>query len=550
MTTIAKLAVQLIADAQNFINVMNETETRTQTWSQNVSKRIQDVGSSITNLGQTSTMYLTLPLAAAGVAAINYASDLEETKSKTSVIFGEMTDAVMKWSENSAIAFGQSQRQALDGASNFALFGNAAGLADDDLFNFAKTNTELASDLASFFNTSPEQAITALGAAYRGESEPIRQYGVLLNEAALQQKALEMGLIDQLGPLTQQQRILAAYEVIMDQTAVAQGDFARTAEGVANQTRIARAQFENAAATLGTQLLPYALQLIQWVSQAITWFQALTPEQQKWILVILAVVAAIGPLLIVVGSLVTAIGAIIGVLGAITAPMLLVIVIVAEIIAIISMLYMMWATNWMGIQDKTASAIAFIKSLFEAAKAGDWYKFGELLRQAWDAAMQVIGPAIEGAWINIKSAFTGLMNKSKDELKKFDWASAGKNVVLGIVNGIVGNVSLVVNAIFAMGDAMMEAIKGFFGIQSPSTLMEDVVGKNLALGVVRGWNRNLMPVAFEPAMGRIPAVVGNQVRGAAGSGGSSSGITLLNYGNISMPSENVNQRDSLLRQLG
>lgn len=549
MTTIAKLAVQLIADASKFTATMDESENKTRTWSQNVSQHIKNVGSSMVGLGQSSTMYLTLPLIAGGVAAVNYASDLEETKSKANTIFGEMSTELMTWSETSATAFGQSQRQALDGASNFAIFGGAAGLADNDLLNFAKTNTELASDLASFFNTSPEEAILALGAAYRGESEPIRKYGVLLDEAALQQQALEMGLISQLGPLTQQQRILAAYELIMQQTTVAQGDFARTAEGVANQTRSARAQFENAAATLGTLLLPYALQFIQWISQAITWFQALTPEQQKWIVVILAVVAAIGPLLIVVGSLVTAIGAIVGVVGAITAPILIVIAAIAVWVAWIGLLYYAWTSNLGGIQEKTAATLGFIKSLFEAAKAGDWYKFGELLRQAWDAAMKVIVPAIAGAWVNIKSAFATLMNNSKDSLKNFNWAEAGKNVVLGIKGGILGNISFAVNAVLAMGDAIMAAIKGFFGIQSPSTLMEQVVGKNLALGVVRGWNRNLMPMAFEPAMGRIPAVVGRQARGADG-GGSSSGITLLNYGNITMPNENVNQRQSLLRQLG
>ena len=86
------------------------------------------------------------------------------------------------------------QQQALDAAATFATFGGAAGLAGDDLVNFSTGFVGLASDMASFNNTTPEQAIQAIGAALRGEAEPMRQYGVLLDDATLRQKALELGL--------------------------------------------------------------------------------------------------------------------------------------------------------------------------------------------------------------------------------------------------------------------------------------------------------------------------------------------------------------------
>ena len=90
--------------------------------------------------------------------------------------------------------------------------------------------------MASFKNTSPEEAITAIGAALRGESEPIRRYGVLLDEATLKHRALALGIISTTDQaLTPQQKVLAATAEIYRQTGDIQGDFTRTSEGLANR---------------------------------------------------------------------------------------------------------------------------------------------------------------------------------------------------------------------------------------------------------------------------------------------------------------------------
>jgi hypothetical protein len=120
----------------------------------------------------------------------------------------------------------------------------------------------LASDLASFYNTNADEAINAIGAALRGESEPIRKYGVLLDDATLKAKAMEMGLYDGKGALDAQAKSLAAYEVILDQTTDAQGDFSRTSDGLAGQQKILTAQLENLKTTMGTNLLPVAKEVI------------------------------------------------------------------------------------------------------------------------------------------------------------------------------------------------------------------------------------------------------------------------------------------------
>lgn len=214
---------------------------------------------------------------AAGVAAgvglyksIQSASDLNETVSKTKVIFGKSSKDILAWSNNSAKALGQSRTQALGAAATFAVFGKSAGLSGKDLTGFSKELTGLSADLASFHNASPEETITAIGAALRGESEPIRRFGVLLDDASLRAEAMKQGLISTTkDALTPQQRALAAHALIMKQTKDAQGDFARTSGGLANQQRIFNAELENAKIAIGTGLLPLATAIMPKLTAAI-----------------------------------------------------------------------------------------------------------------------------------------------------------------------------------------------------------------------------------------------------------------------------------------
>ena len=203
-----------------------------------------------------------------GVDAVKAASDLSETISKVGVLFGDTSKDIEKFADGAAASLGQTKQQALDAAATFATFGKAAGLSGQDLSKFSIDFVKLSSDLASFNNTSPEQAINAIGSALRGEAEPLRAYGVLLDDASLRQAALELGIISTTkNALTPQQKVLAAQELIYKQTGAAQGDFERTSDGLANKTRILTAQLENAKVTIGDALLPIVLELATFFSK-------------------------------------------------------------------------------------------------------------------------------------------------------------------------------------------------------------------------------------------------------------------------------------------
>ena len=202
-------------------------------------------------------------LAKVGTAAIAAASDLQETSSKVEELFGpESAAQVEAWGDTAATAMGMSKQAAMDAASDMAIFGKVAGKTGQDLVDFSQANTELAADLGSFFNTDTKSAANAISSALRGESEPMRKYGVIINDVALKQAYLNETGTEVSGTLTGQQKAIAANRLIWEQTSSAQGDYARTSDGLANSQKSLGATLEDVSAKIGTALLPAITQIV------------------------------------------------------------------------------------------------------------------------------------------------------------------------------------------------------------------------------------------------------------------------------------------------
>ena len=209
-------------------------------------------------------------VAAFGYSAIQKASDFNEAISKNTVVFGAISKEVENFAQTANRALGISETAALSAAGTFAIFGKSAGLAGKDLSDFSIELVTLASDLASFSNTKVDDAINALGSALRGEAEPLRKYGVLLDDATLKAAATELGIYSGSKALTAQQKVLAAQKVIFEQTADAQGDFGRTSTGLAAQQKILGATLENIQTNLGQAFLPLFLKAVKFFNDKVT----------------------------------------------------------------------------------------------------------------------------------------------------------------------------------------------------------------------------------------------------------------------------------------
>jgi hypothetical protein len=187
--------------------------------------------------------------------AIFAASDLSESVSKSNAVFDESADKVQEWARTAAVSIGQSEQQALEATGTFGNLLVALGLNTDQAADMSIEMVKLASDLASFNNVSIEEALDAIRSGLTGETEPLKRFGVALNDARLKAVALDEGLIESAtGVLPANVKAMAAYKLILEDTTVAQGDFSRTADGMANQLKTNAALWEDFKASVGGAL--------------------------------------------------------------------------------------------------------------------------------------------------------------------------------------------------------------------------------------------------------------------------------------------------------
>jgi hypothetical protein len=188
--------------------------------------------------------------------AIDAASNLAESQSKVNVVFDEGADAILTWSETSAEAMGLSKQAALEAAGTFGNLFDSLGLASEATVDMSKGAVQLASDLASFNNVGTEETLLAIRSGLLGEAEPMRRFGSALSAARVEQFALAEGWVQNKKDLTETMKVQARYQLILQDTANAQGDFARTSGGLANKQRTADAKTQDLVASLGKMLAP------------------------------------------------------------------------------------------------------------------------------------------------------------------------------------------------------------------------------------------------------------------------------------------------------
>lgn len=291
MAVLSTLTINLIANTGEFVKNMTAAE-----------KQTRKSAAQMQSVGRTLSVGLTLPLVAVGAASVKAASDLDESMSKANVVFGESIRIVDEFAKTSARSFGVSKQSAYEATGTFGNLFTAMGMGQDSAAGMSVDVVKLAADLASFNNLNTPEVLEKLRSGLVGEVEPLRALGVNINAAAMQAKALELGLVGADGQLSESAKIQARYALIIEQTTNAQGDFARTSEGLANSTRIAKAELTDAAAALGTNLLPMVTKAVQSATTLVEAFNALSPATKSAIVGVGGVAAAIGPMLSVGGK--------------------------------------------------------------------------------------------------------------------------------------------------------------------------------------------------------------------------------------------------------
>ena len=233
---------------------------------------------------------------AIGVVSVKAASDLEESAQAAEVTFKSAFQAVDQFANGAAGAFNLSRRAAFEYTAQLGGIFNASGLAAQASANMSIEATKLAADLASFKNLEIDVALQKIRAGLVGEVEPLRTVGVLLSAAAVEAKAMTLGLQDANGELSEGAKVQARFALITEQLSDAQGDVARTSESVANQTREMQMNMENLRAEVGEQLLPVTADLLSTMNELVVGLEKVPDPAIKTGVAIGGITAAIAGL--------------------------------------------------------------------------------------------------------------------------------------------------------------------------------------------------------------------------------------------------------------
>lgn len=512
---------------------------------------LKSAGRKMQDAGRLATKALTLPILGAAAASVKLASDAGETASKMQVTFGKQRmDAINKQLDAFAKATGASRYALREQTTTIGALLKPMKLGGKATADMSVKVAKLATDLSSFNNVPVEDALDSLKSGLTGETEPLKKFGILMNEAAVQAEAVRMGLIKNGETLTEQQKVQARYSLILKQTTDAQGDAERTSGSFANQMKATKNSLIDIGVSIGQILLPYAQKLLGWVREAIGWFQGLSPHAQRIAIVIAGIAAAAGPLVFILGSMVSASAALVPVLAAITGPALL----VAAGIAALGVAFVAAYTKSEKFRAQVNSAFrdvaATVRVLvaqmsvtireFVATAKIVWARWGEDI-------MGVVGPALKVIVTLVKFNMGMILDQIRFGLAilRGDWGDAW-DLLKGMVRRALGAAAdvarnsgkAVVRAVRGLGDGIA-ALKDYF-VQKG-----EAIGRAIAHGIssaVKGAASGIADAAKDAAGSAVDKVIpdipglGRSRRGAKRA---ASGVTAL--GQIFGPSVSAGQ---------
>ena len=475
------LTIRIVGDTSSYEKSVTDAEQKTKSFEARMGKiasKISSIGDKISSFGTKLTVGITTPLALAGKSAVTAASDFDENLNKVEVAFGDCSAAVKNWADDATESFGLSKNQALEATALFGDMATSMGLSQAEAAHMSMLLAGLAGDLASFKNIGIDQAMTALNGVFTGETESLKQLGIVMTEVNLQEFADGMGLV--YDEMSQAEKVQLRYNYVMEQSANAQGDYARTSDGTANSMRTFQASVENLGISIGQYLLPLITPLIQKATEMVNAFANADPELQQLILKIAGIAAVAGPALVVFGKMVSGIGAVTGAVGklstgikalgglktiisgvftAVTSPAGLAVIAIAAVIAIGYLLIKNWdevkakaGETWDWIQQKMQDFDNFLTDIF----THDWTEnFG-----VWGNILNGFFATVSSVWSSIKQVFSGIIDFVGGVFTG-DWDRAWSGIVNifgGLFGGIVAIAKSPLNGVISVVNSAIDKL--------------------------------------------------------------------------------------------
>ena len=205
-----------------------------------------------------------------GKEAVELGSNVAEVQNVVDVAFGEMSYKVEAFADTAIESFGMSELAAKKTASTYMSMARNMGLSMDAASDMAITLTGLTGDVASFYNISQDLADIKLKSVFTGETETLKDLGIVMTQANLEAYALEHGITKSISAMSQAELVTLRYNFVLDQLSLASGDFLRTQDSWANQTRILSMQWQEFMSIIGQALIQVLLPVVKTLNSIVS----------------------------------------------------------------------------------------------------------------------------------------------------------------------------------------------------------------------------------------------------------------------------------------
>ena len=194
-------------------------------------------------------------LAQFGKECVELGSNLSEVQNVVDVTFTTMSDKVNEFAKNAMTSAGLSETMAKQYVGTFGAMSKSFGFSEQQAYDMSTALTQLTGDVASFYNISQDLAYIKLKSVFTGETETLKDLGVVMTQSALDQYALANGYGKTTSAMTEQEKVALRLAFVQKQLSAASGDFIRTSDSWANQVRVMQLQLQSLKATVGQGLI-------------------------------------------------------------------------------------------------------------------------------------------------------------------------------------------------------------------------------------------------------------------------------------------------------
>lgn len=309
-TDLDQLVLTMSADIRRLEKGLDKAQGKMDSTARAMEKRQKELDKNLAKLGEAAGEGFGRASVAAGLAfgaitgyAIKAAADANEIANAFNVAFGDMSDEARAFAKTFSESVGRSFYETQESMSRARLVLDGFGFSGQQALDIVEQIQARSVDIGSLFNVKDADAFAAIISGLTGETEPMKRFGVVVNQAAIEAELLRLGFKGNVTEASEQAKVLARLNLMLAGTSKAQGDAANTAESLSNQQKRLQGEVRDSAVELGQRFLPVAQKVIVWANDALTAFNNLPTGVQNASLALLAMVAAGGPIAAAIGGL-------------------------------------------------------------------------------------------------------------------------------------------------------------------------------------------------------------------------------------------------------